>query len=198
MSNRDKHNKIGFETPAGYFDHLAERLIQKSIEPTNQKASAGFEVPAGYFDKLSDRVMQNVQSSDLDQDKLPEEKDVKVVQLNTTDHSRYSKESVQVEKKSVRKLLYGYALPIIGTAAAIVALITMNGEEGSPQDASLDPDALSTYVYNLDDYLDPETVDILYDEAIVLDDIDTSIDIDDAALMDYLVNEMDMNQILSE
>ncbi|ARN79258.1 hypothetical protein BST97_15385 [Nonlabens spongiae] len=198
MSTRDKHNKIGFETPEGYFDRLADRMIKKSWKAADQIDSAGFQVPDGYFEKLNDRVMQNVQSSGLDQDKLPAEKDAKVVQLITIDHSRSSEQSEKVGKKSIGNLLYEYALPIIGTAAAIVALITINGGEGSPQDASLDSDALSTYVYNLDDYLDPETVDILYDDAIVLDDIDASLDIDDAALMDYLVSEMDMNQILSE
>ncbi len=198
MSNRDKHLDTGFETPEGYFDHLADRLIKKSIESTDQKASAGFQVPDGYFKKLNDRVAHSVQSSSLKHGDEQLNNDPIVIQLDTEDRRNSSEGSSQSQKKSVRKLLSLYALPIVGAAAAVVALFMINGIGDSSPDTDLSAEALSTYVYNLDDYLDPETVDILYDEAIVLDDIDTSMDIDDAALMDYLVNEMDMNQILSE
>ena len=194
MSTRDKHNKIGFETPAKYFDNLADRLSNQSLESKDEKVTSGFEVPDGYFDGLSDRVMQNVQSSNRDHSDVLKSNDTKVIQMDPVDNSKSS----QAQQGSVIKKLSEYALPIIGTAAAIVALITMNGINNVPQDTNLDNEALSAYVYGLDDYLDQETIDIMYDEVIVLDDVDPSLQIDDAALMDYLVNEMDMNQILSE
>lgn len=71
------HKNNGFKTPEGYFDGLADKLIDKLSEPDSYREGSvlpekeGFVVPENYFDTLKESI----------DDKINREK-TKVVQLN--------------------------------------------------------------------------------------------------------------------
>ncbi|MGB5983212.1 MAG: hypothetical protein WBG46_13810 [Nonlabens sp.] len=191
------HKHQGFQVPANYFDELTDRVMNKMNEgEKSQKAPPAFKTPPNYFEHLNDRLLQTVENSD--------DLNLRVVYSDNDDFAQGESESVSLNAEknntvTLAKTMRTYALPLIGVAASLVALFTLSGNRADQNmSTELDDEILAEYVINMEDYMDQEAVEILFAESDFITETTTELNINDDAIIDYLMEEVDLNQIITE
>ncbi|MEP2968383.1 hypothetical protein, partial [Nonlabens ulvanivorans] len=101
----------------------------------------------------------------------------------------------QLPKKSnVTTFLY----PVLAIAAMLVIVLTLNSGNESVDIASVDTSVLEDYLIEESFLYDDATVDILFADNDILDNISLTESVDTDVLYDYLEDEMDLNEIITE
>jgi hypothetical protein len=173
MSNDKQHNRSGFSVPSGYFDQLTDQVMRE-VKLSRQSDSAGFEVPDSYMDQLTDRIMESVQDNDS-----------KVITMHTT--------------KTVSDNT-SWLIPLITAAAIGLLLFSLQGLWGTTPASFeiLEDQEVMDYVMNLETSMDQDAIELLFADNDVIDYINVDTQINDDELMDYLIDEVDLNQMYSE
>jgi hypothetical protein len=175
MSNDKENNRSGFKVPAGYFEQLTDKVMSE-VEKSRWSDPAGFRMPEGYMDDLTDQVMRSVQDN---------AKEPQVISMNST-----------VDSKKTRSWL----IPVIAAAALGLLLFSLQDTWGTttPSFEILEDHELMEYVVNLDTSMDQDAIELLFADNDLLDQMSMSTDIKDDELMDYLMDEVDLNQMYTE
>ncbi|MBF4985944.1 hypothetical protein FNJ87_16960 [Nonlabens mediterrranea] len=101
----------------------------------------------------------------------------------------------QLPKKSqVTTFLY----PVLAIAAILAVVLTLNTGSDPVDIASVDTSVLEDYLIEESFLYDDATVDILFADNDILDDINLSESVDTDVLYDYLEEEMELNEIITE
>jgi len=168
MSNKHKHTVSGFKVPDGYFDQLTDRVLN-SIDKEDAQ-HAGFDVPEAYFEQLHDQVMERLENS-------------KVVSITPT--------------SSRTKWLY----PLLAMAAVFAGVLLFNGFFGTQYELNMttvEDQDIYTYVEDVAFLQDDEDIELLFADNSFLNDIEMPSQITDDELMDYLLDEVSLNQMITE
>ncbi len=89
--------------------------------------------------------------------------------------------------------------PILAIAAVLAIIMTMNtGNSGSLDFASLETSELEEYLVDEASLYDESTIEILFADNDMLDNMSFSDGIDDDDLYDYLQEEIELNEIITE
>jgi hypothetical protein len=168
MKKNNKHNDLGFKVPDGYFDNLTDRLLSSHENSSPVVEKHPFKVPDTYFETLENRILESTI-------------DKPVVQLES-DHPAWIK-------------------PLLAVAAIVVLAIAVNGfwQGNSLTIEDLESEELAFYLAETDFTTDDEAIEILYADTDVLElEQATYDDIDQELLLDYLSEEVDLNQMMEE
>ncbi|PRP65967.1 hypothetical protein [Nonlabens agnitus] len=190
-----------FSVPSGYFDGLEDRIMNavRSDQDADAVNANGFEVPKGYFDGLEDRVMNTVAQSERSAND-------KELPFTTPDNYFEQLEKRVLEAtvdKPVVKLERDYpswVIPMIAVAAIFVAALAIDGFW--PQNAltiqDLENEEIALYLAETDFISDRDAINILYSDTDILDTANFETSISNDELLNYLADEVDMNQMLEE
>ncbi len=164
------HNKHGYSVPSGYFDQLENQVMHqvKQDKAAITGKPAGFNTPSGYFDHLEDRVVDKVMEP-------------RVIQMDSRVPS--------------------WVMPMLAVAAAIVALITIDGlwTDTSMSFDDLKDEELELYIAESNFTIDNDAMDILFSDNAALNDTSLEVvPVDNEFLLDYLADEIEMNQMIEE
>lgn len=89
--------------------------------------------------------------------------------------------------------------PILAIAAVLAIIMTMNTGNSGPLDfASLETSELEEYLVDEASLYDESTIEILFADNDMLDNMSFSDGIDDDDLYDYLQEEIELNEIITE
>ncbi len=170
---KDNHRDHGFTVPTQYFEQLESRVCQSvdsSSKFLNKTTGAGYDVPPAYFDSLEQRVIENTV-----------EAGGRVVSLDSK--------------------MPAWVMPMLAVAAAIVAIIAIDGfwNDNSLSLQDLNDDELELYIVESNFTVDQDAMDILFSNSNAFEDRSfETIPVDNDALLDYLADEVEMNQIIKE
>lgn len=169
MKNNITNNDLGFKVPAGYFDTMASRFNPSNDATRNTQHVPGFDVPDGYFESLESRALVNVLAAT----------DKPVITFNSNKRS--------------------WLGPVLSIAAALVALLTINGLYNSPENidaiATVNDEEMVEYLLKQPMMQEQETIAYLYDNTELPVETTSIESVDDAALMEYLLNQEELNYI---
>ncbi|WP_147448345.1 hypothetical protein [Dokdonia sinensis] len=176
MKPKDLHNdKPNFKLPDGYFNSFAEELsAQIALEKVlGGKAKLGFDIPEGYFESFEGRM------STLSRKRI----------LNN------NTENTKVIKLNSKKWLWT-AASIAAIALVIISVFPWSTAE-SPTFDSLEIAEIEAYVEDRDiAFSDYELGDMLTDDAF--ESLESTAYIEDAALVEYLENNLEDGSIFIE
>lgn len=168
MKKNNLFNQAGFKVPTAYFDQLTDRVWQNVIGK-NDLEHAGFKVPQGYMESLEARVLENCNKQSKVVTMIPE---------------------------SAR-----WWYPIVATAAAVIIGAVMLTKSSSPQVptfADLKDQELTDYLMQSKFMNDEEYIDILYAGNDKLSTTEFEENFTDNELLDYLVDEVTIDQMIRE
>ena len=193
--------ELPFSVPSGYFETLEDRIMDAVSADQNKSVSSSnpFEVPQGYFESLEDRVMSTVaQNKQVTLDKENP--------FTTPEHYFESLEQRVLEAtvdKPVVKLERDYpswVIPMIAIAAIFVAILAIDGfwptQNMTIQD--LENEEIALYLAETDFIYDNDAINILYSDNDILDTTNFETSLDNDELLNYLADEVDMNQMWEE
>lgn len=200
MKKKNTHKDLGFKVPEGYFESAMDRMFDNSLEQGNGKPPS-FSVPEGYFTSLEDRILNHTTTKDLDSAGAVSEMPFAVPQ------DYFENLEKQVLLKTVDKPVVqmkrdypAWVIPMLAVAAIFIAVVTINGlwQSNTLSMEDLKSDELAMYLADTDFTADQESMDILYSNPNALNVSTSNRSFDDEALLDYLVEEVDMNQLMEE
>ncbi|WP_194851300.1 hypothetical protein [Nonlabens antarcticus] len=200
MKKKNTHKNLGFEIPDGYFESNMDRMFDFKVQPSEQH-KLPFAAPVGYFENLEQRIFENTcdpkaEFSAADQElpfKVPEDyfKNLEQHVLNQT----VDKPVVQLKRDYP-----AWVIPMLAVAAIFIAVVTINGlwQSNSFSMEDLNNDELGLYLADTDFRSDQDVINILYSDSDDLKNVAFSNAIDNDDLLDYLVDEVDMNLMMEE
>jgi hypothetical protein len=168
MKRNNLSYKAGFKVPAAYFDQLTDRVLQNVVGKDNLE-HAGFKVPQGYIESLEARIL-----------------------VNCDEQSKV----VTMIPSSTR-----WWYPIVATAAAVIigaVILTNSGSPQVPTFADLKDQELTDYLMQSKFMNDEEYLDILYADNDKLNITEFEENFTDNELLDYLVDEVTIDQMIRE
>lgn len=191
---------VPFSVPSNYFESLEERIM--SVVDTNNdeqyyKDDIPFEVPQDYFETLENKVMNSITASDESRKATP----------FTTPQDYFEKLEQQILDATVDKpvvaLINDYpawVLPMLAIAAIFVAVLAIDGfwPSNTITMEDLDSEEIELYLAETNFTADEDAIDILFADTDILDVTQFETSIDNEELLDYLTDEVDMNQMIEE
>ncbi|MGJ8684576.1 MAG: hypothetical protein ACSHWW_08130 [Nonlabens sp.] len=156
----------------------------------------GFQVPQDFFKNFEEEMMTQVVLEEklgkktgfqvpdgyfesLEDQLLPVMEEPKVVQLPHTNYKR---------------ILF----PILAIAAVLAVIFTLNFEQETYDLASVQTQELEEYLINNESLYDDSSLETLFADNDILDTMSISSDLDTDELYDYLQEEMELNEIITE
>ena len=162
------YNELGFKVPDGFFENLEDQLMDYVSLKSQLPSDTGFKVPDGYFDALTDEL------------------------LNTPVHI--------TEETPVKKINWWY--PAIAVAAGLAVLFSLNitGESNTTVDfAQLETAEIEEFFMYQQDYEQIESLELLYeDQPDVLEEINIREELSQDVLYNYLLDDLELNEIITE
>ncbi len=174
MSSDHKNTNSGFKVPTDYFAGLTDRVLDNLKNP--EVKETGFTVPENYLDTLTDTIITSVNDS---------RDEIRVIPLKA---------------KAEPQKAPSWLVPFISIAAMGILLFSLQSLWETNEDGitALGDEEMMNYVMNLEDGMDQEAVDLLFLDNDILDGITIDTKIQDDQLLDYLIDEVDLNQIYTE
>jgi hypothetical protein len=200
MKKKNTHKDLGFEIPDGYFDTSMDRMFDNN-SPQHGVQGVPFAVPDNYFERLEDRILKNTVDKKVDDvsiDKgmpftVPQDyfKNLEQQILDKT----VDRPVVQLERN-----LPAWVVPMLAVAAVLVAVMAINGfwQSSSFSMEDLGNEELGMYLADSDFASGQDAINILYSDADELQNVSFNSTMDNEVLLDYLVDEVDMNLMLEE
>ncbi|BAO54036.1 hypothetical protein [Nonlabens marinus] len=200
MKKKNTHKDLGFEIPDGYFDTAMDRMFDTmNGKAANQELP--FTVPKDYFENLESRILAATVEEKLKQSDseitspfdIPqgyfEQLEQRVLEVTA------DKPVVQMNRETP-----SWVVPLLAVAAIFIAMVTINGlfDGNVLTMQDIESDELAMYIADTDFTADQDAIDILYTDTDVLDDTAFNSSIDNEVLLNYLADEVDMNQMLEE
>lgn len=168
MKKNNIHNKAGFQVPEGYFDQLTERVLENTCDDQVDD-HAGFKTPDDYFSSLEGRIMAHVG------------KETKVLPLHSS---------------NTKTWLY----PLLAVAALFIGFVTIQGmfTKTEVTFADVGDQELTDYIAESNFLQDEESIEILYADNSLLNNIEIEDNITDSELFEYLMEDTTLNQMIRE
>lgn len=175
MSNNKENKKTGFKVPENYMDQLTDRVM-KNVVNAHESNDAGFSVPNGYMDQLTDRILTSVNEHSIAPKVIPMES------------------PLDSGKKTI------WLAPLIAVAAIGILLFSLRGlwDNTTTSFEILDDQEVMEYVVNLETSMDQDAIELLFVDNDLLDQMSLNTQIKDDELIDYLIDEVDLNQMYTE
>lgn len=197
-----ERNKSPFSVPSGYFENLEERVMNsvQSNESIDIAAKQPFDVPQSYFENLENRVLQSVSNE------MEHQADNKETPFTTPENyfedleQRVLKSTVDKPVVKLNSDMPSWVVPMLAVAAIFVAVMAINGfwNSNALTMEDVDSEELALYLAETDFTTDQDAMDILYSNTNLLDNTTFETSIDNEVLLDYLADEVDMNQMIQE
>lgn len=228
MKKKNTHNDLGFKVPKDYFESSVDRLFDtvkglqerpdvpfsvpssyfESLEESIMSAVDAnkdqqyhritpFEVPQDYFETLENRVMNSITTSDESRNATP----------FTIPQDYFEKLEQRVLDATVDKPVAAlnndypaWVLPMLAVAAIFVAVLAIDGfwPNNTMTIEDLDSEEIELYLAETNFTADEDAIDILFADTDILDVTQFETSIDNEELLDYLTDEVDMNQMIEE
>jgi hypothetical protein len=200
MKKKNTHKDLGFKIPDGYFETAMDRMFDKQAQPA-KKQEFPFAVPDTYFENLEQRILNNTIHKEpngfsVDQNnpfEVPQDyfKDLEQQVLKST----VDKPVVKMEREYPE-----WVIPMLAIAAIFIAVVTISGlwESNTFSMEDLNNDELGMYLAETDFRSDQEAIDILYSDADDFQNVTFDSSMDNEVLLEYLVDEVDMNIMMEE
>jgi hypothetical protein len=200
MKKKNTHKDLGFKIPDGYFETAMDRMFDKQAQPA-VKQELPFTVPDTYFDNLEHRILSNTvhketKSTSIDKNnpfEVPEDYFKNLGQQ--VFESTVDKPLVKMERDYPE-----WVIPMLAIAAIFIAIVTISGlwESNTFSIEDLNDDELGMYLAETDFRSDQEAIDILYSDADDFQNVTFDSSMDNEVLLEYLVDEVDMNIMMEE
>jgi|GEM_PF-6647385 len=200
MKKKNTHKDLGFEIPDGYFDSSMDRMFDnQSQQQENQELP--FAVPAHYFEGLEDRIFENTVGKEAGSASKEKEIPFSVPQDYFMDlEQRVLEQTVDKPVVQLERHFPAWVVPMLAVAAVFVAVMAINGfwQSNSFSMDDLNSDELGMYLADSDFASGQDAINILYSDADELQNVSFNSAMDDEVLLEYLVDEVDMNLMLEE
>jgi hypothetical protein len=177
MSSDTKNNNPEFQVPPGYFDELTNRVLSNvTSKNTDVIETTGFDVPTDYFENLTHAVMQSIEDS---------ENNTPVISLKA---------------KAGGHNYPSWLIPVLSVAALGILLFSIQNfwANQNPSFDSLGDDEIMDYVMNMEEVMDQEATELLFSDNSILEEITIETGIKDQQLLDFLMEEIDLNQMYTQ
>lgn len=161
-------NDLGFKVPDGYFENLEDQLMDQASLKSQLPNDTGFEVPDGYFDGLT--------------------------------HELLPVNEVVIKEPEVKNLNWWY--PALAVAAGLAVLFSLNIFNTTTETvdfAQLETAELEVFFSNQSDFEQDESLELLYAyEPELLEEVSIHEELPEEELYNYLLEDIDINEIIIE
>ncbi|GAK99455.1 hypothetical protein JCM19314_3500 [Nonlabens ulvanivorans] len=156
----------------------------------------GFQVPQDFFKNFEEDMMTQWNL----EDKLGKETGFEVPDgyFETLEEQLLPVVDDKVRQLPKKSNVTTFLYPVLAIAAMLVIVLTLNSGNESVDIASVDTSVLEDYLIEESFLYDDATVDILFADNDILDNISLTESVDTDVLYDYLEDEMDLNEIITE
>ncbi|MEO9503529.1 MAG: hypothetical protein ABJN73_01660 [Nonlabens ulvanivorans] len=156
----------------------------------------GFQVPQDFFKNFEEDIMTQWNL----EDKLGKETGFEVPDgyFETLEEQLLPVVDDKVRQLPKKSNVTTFLYPVLAIAAMLVIVLTLNSGNESVDIASVDTSVLEDYLIEESFLYDDATVDILFADNDILDNISLTESVDTDVLYDYLEDEMDLNEIITE
>lgn len=161
-------NDLGFKVPKGYFENLEDQLMDHASLKSELSSDTGFTVPDGYFDSLT--------------------------------HELLAVNEVAIKEPKVKKLNWWY--PALAVAAGLAVLFSLNIFNTNTEIvdfAQLESSELEAFFSDQSDFEQDESLELLFaDEPELLEEVSIHEELPEEELYNYLLEDIDINEIIIE
>ncbi|KEZ93685.1 hypothetical protein [Nonlabens ulvanivorans] len=156
----------------------------------------GFQVPQDFFKNFEEDMMTQLNL----EDKLGKETGFEVPDgyFETLEEQLLPVVDDKVRQLPKKSNVTTFLYPVLAIAAMLAIVLTLNSGNESVDIASVDTSVLEDYLIEESFLYDDATVDILFADNDILDNISLTESVDTDVLYDYLEDEMDLNEIITE
>ncbi|GAL75086.1 hypothetical protein JCM19275_1125 [Nonlabens ulvanivorans] len=156
----------------------------------------GFQVPQDFFKNFEEDMMTQWNL----EDKLGKETGFEVPDgyFETLEEQLLPVVDDKVRQLPKKSNVTTFLYPVLAIAAMLAIVLTLNSGNESVDIASVDTSVLEDYLIEESFLYDDATVDILFADNDILDNISLTESVDTDVLYDYLEDEMDLNEIITE
>tara|TARA_R110002012_G_scaffold283666_2_gene474159 strand:- start:3507 stop:4010 length:504 start_codon:yes stop_codon:yes gene_type:complete len=156
----------------------------------------GFQVPQDFFKNFEENMMTQWNL----EDKLGKETGFEVPDgyFESLEEQLLPVVDDKVRKLPNRSNITTFLYPVLAIAAMLAIVLTLNSGNESVDIASVDTSVLEDYLIEESFLYDDATVDILFADNDILDNINLTESVDTDVLYDYLEEEMELNEIITE
>ncbi|WP_397303756.1 hypothetical protein [Nonlabens ulvanivorans] len=156
----------------------------------------GFQVPQDFFKNFEEDMMTQWNL----EDKLGKETGFEVPDgyFETLEEQLLPVVDDKVRQLPKKSNVTTFLYPFLAIAAMLAIVLTLNSGNESVDIASVDTSVLEDYLIEESFLYDDATVDILFADNDILDNINLTESVDTDVLYDYLEDEMDLNEIITE
>ncbi|GAK89253.1 hypothetical protein JCM19297_1081 [Nonlabens ulvanivorans] len=156
----------------------------------------GFQVPQDFFKNFEENMMTQWNL----EDKLGKETGFEVPDgyFESLEEQLLPVVDDKVRKLPNRSNITTFLYPVLTIAAMLAIVLTLNSGNKSVDIASVDTSVLEDYLIEESFLYDDATVDILFADNDILDNINLTESVDTDVLYDYLEEEMELNEIITE
>ncbi|WP_405352390.1 hypothetical protein [Nonlabens sp. Asnod3-H03] len=156
----------------------------------------GFQVPQDFFKNFEEDMMTQWNL----EDKLGKETGFEVPDgyFETLEERLLPVVDDKVRQLPKKSNVTTFLYPVLAIAAMLAIVLTLNSGNESVDIASVDTSVLEDYLIEESFLYDDATVDILFADNDILDNINLTESVDTDVLYDYLEDEMDLNEIITE
>ncbi|GAK75973.1 hypothetical protein JCM19296_1570 [Nonlabens ulvanivorans] len=156
----------------------------------------GFQVPQDFFKNFEEDMMTQWNL----EDKLGKETGFEVPDgyFETLEEQLLPVVDDKVRQLPKKSNVTAFLYPVLAIAAMLAIVLTLNSGNESVDIASVDTSVLEDYLIEESFLYDDATVDILFADNDILDNINLTESVDTDVLYDYLEDEMDLNEIITE
>ncbi len=200
MKKKNTHKDLGFKIPEGYFDTAMDRMFD-TMDGKVEKEEFPFTVPQDYFENLESRILLATIEKDAIESGSQLTSPFEIPQ-GYFEQLEQSVLEATVDKPVVqlKKETPSWVIPLLAVAAIFIAVVGINGlfQSNVLTMQDLESEELALYLADTDFTADQDAIDILYTDTDVLDNTAFHSSIDNEVLLNYLADEVDMNQMLEE
>lgn len=157
----------------------------------------GFQVPQDFFKDFEEHMMTQV---NLDE-KLGKKTGFEVPEgyFESLEEKLLPREETPVKQLPKNQGLKTYLYPLLAVAAVIAVILSLTNNSGEQLSiASVETTELEEFLMDQTSLYDESTVDLIVEEHDILDDMTFSESVDTQGLYEYLENDIELNEIITE